>query len=378
LAEGVTVRAAVLSHEDKVLLTLAQLRVPIMPRPFLKLGECIGLTEAEVIARFRALKKAGFVRKIGPAIEPNALGLASDLVAAKVLPEWLDDVGLAVAAWPEVTHCYAREHEVNLWFAGVAAAPEWFGSAAAQVAEMKGVKGVWRLPTIRRFKLAVHFELAPIEEAKNRMPRVGNRTLEPHPPSPSPRAERGRQCKGTQSAGTRGEVPPTAQLLDSPSLLRAVQSDLPLTPEPFRELAEQNRLQPEQLIETLTALVDAGAVRRYGALVSHRRLGFTANAMVVMAVAPERIEAAGGRLAESPHVSHCYQRPPFAGFPYNLYAMVHGTNPQSCLDVAGELAGAVGEDDWQALFSTVEYRKSAPDYARLVEARDKTMTGESG
>ena len=357
MAEGVAGPVAALSNEDRVLLTLAQLRVPITPRPFLKLGQSTGLTEAQVIARFRALKKAGFVRKIGPAIEPSALGLASELVAAKVLPEWLDDVALAVAAWPEVTHCYAREHEVNLWFAGVAAAPEWFGSAAAQVVEMKGVQGVWRLPTIRRFKLAVHFELAPIEEAasRSRIPPPDSRISNPESrPSPVPR------------------------LLESISLLRAIQSDLPLSPEPFRELAEQSGLQPEQLLETLTTLVDTGVVRRYGALVSHRRLGFTANAMVVMAVAPERIEAAGARLAESPHVSHCYQRPPFAGFPYNLYAMVHGTNPQSCLDVAGELAGAVGADGWQALFSTVEYRKSAPDYARLVEARDKTVTGESG
>ena len=352
MAEGVTGPGAVLSDEDRVLLTLAQLRVPITPRPFLKLGESAGLTEAEVIARFRALKKDGFVRKIGPAIEPSALGLASELVAAKVLPEWLDDVALAVAAWPEVTHCYAREHEVNLWFAGVAAAPEWFGSAAGQVAEMKGVQGVWRLPTIRRFKLAVHFELAPIEQVKERESRASAPVADP---ASSP-----------------------LRLFASSGLLRALQSDLPLSAEPFRELAEQSGLQPEQLIETLTALVEAGVVRRYGALVSHRRLGFTANAMVVMAIAPERIEAAGARLAESPHVSHCYQRPPFAGFPYNLYAMVHGTNPQSCLDVAGELAGAVGADDWQALFSTVEYRKSAPDYARLVEARDKTVTGESG
>jgi len=353
------------------------------------------MSEDHVLSRLKEMKRIGLVRKIGPVIEPAALGLASELAAARVAPEQLDAVGAAVAAWSEVTHCYAREHQVNLWYAGVAAGPEWFASAAAQLAGMSGVEGVWRLPTIRRFKISVHFELAPVEEARNRTPRVENRRPEPHPLSPSPpldcarggarlseveapRAERGRQCKGTQSAGTRGEVPPTAQLLASPSLLRAIQSDLPLSVEPFRELAEENGLQPEQLIETLTTLVDTGVVRRYGALVSHRRLGFTANAMVVMAVAPERIEAAGARLAESARVSHCYQRPPFAGFPYNLYAMVHGTNPQSCLDVAGELAGAVGEDGWQALFSTVEYRKSAPDYARLVEARGKTVMGESG
>jgi DNA-binding Lrp family transcriptional regulator len=130
------------------------------------------------------------------------------------------------------------------------------------------------------------------------------------------------------------------------------------------------------MIDTLNGLVQTGVVRRYGALVSHRRLGFTANAMLVMAIPPEQIEAAGARLAESPHVSHCYQRPPFDDFPYNLYAMVHGRTRDECLDIAAGLVGAHrcplsgnGAPDWQALFSTREYGKSSPDYARLLEDR---------
>ena len=67
----------------------------------------------------------------------------------------------------------------------------------------------------------------------------------------------------------------------------------------------------------LRAWLAAGRIRRYGALVSHLRLGFTANAMMVMAVPQERIEEVGDdRLAASPDVSHCYQRPSFADFPY--------------------------------------------------------------
>lgn len=347
--------AAALTDADKALLTLAQLRVPLTSRPFEALGQSLGLTEAEVIARLRALKEAGFIRKIGPVMEPGALGLASELVAARVLPAHLDQVGAAVAAWPEVTHCYAREHEVNLWFAGVAAASEWFESATAQVAAMEGVQGVWRLPTIRRFKIAVHFELAPVKEANSRG------VEEP---------------KRQESDGRLDSSPidfSTSRPLDSSDLLNAIQSDLPLSPEPFRELAEHAGVDFGDMMATLTDLLRTGVVRRYGALVNHRRLGFTANAMVVMAVPPERIEAAGARLAESPHVSHCYQRPPFPGFPYNLYAMVHGRDREECLEVVANLIGAhrcapSGDDalDWQALFSTREYGKSAPNYARLL------------
>ncbi len=343
MAEGGVANIEVaLTDDDKALLTLAQIGVPLTQRPFGALGEVLGLTESHAIARLRILKDAGFIRKIGPVIEPRALGLASELVAARVLPERLDQIGAAVAAWPEVTHCYAREHEINLWFAGVAAAPEWFEWAATQVAEMDGAQGAWRLPTIRRFKIAVHFD---VEETKRREGEEAKRgTSEPD---------------GSSVSRFRGSI----------GLLRVIQSDLPLCAEPFRELSERSGIDSDEIIRTLIELVNAGVVRRYGALVSHRRLGFVANAMVVMAVPPERIEEAGARLAESPHVSHCYQRPTLPEFPYNLYAMVHDRDRSGCLDVARGLAESAEATEWRALFSTKEYRKSTPDYARLLEQR---------
>jgi DNA-binding Lrp family transcriptional regulator len=153
------------------------------------------------------------------------------------------------------------------------------------------------------------------------------------------------------------------------NLLRVIQSDLPLCSRPFQVLAEQGGVTEDELIETLTGLLNSGVVRRYGALISHRRLGITANAMVVMRIPEDRIEAAGARLAECRSVSHCYQRPSFEGFPYTLYAMVHGPEREDCLGLAARLAESAGADEWQALFSTREYGKSAPDYARLVAAK---------
>jgi len=327
-----------LSAEDKALLTLVQASLPLTRRPFQALGERVGLSEEEVIARLGALKAAGLIRKIGPVFEPTALGLATELMAAEVAPAQRDAVGRAVAAWEEVTHCYAREHRINLWFAGVAAEADWFARAAEQVAAMDGVLGVWRLPTLRRFKIAVQFNLtqAPITDHRS-------------------------QITDSPSGG-----PPRRTTPVDPDLLRALQADLPLQPDPFAALAAG--FDPDELLAVLRQWLAEGRMRRYGALVSHRRLGITANAMTGLVVREERMEEAGRRVSASPAVSHCYQRPTFAGFPYNLYAMIHGRTREECLAAAAEAAQAAEASEWAALFSTHEYGKSSPDYAALVGA----------
>jgi DNA-binding Lrp family transcriptional regulator len=338
-------RVAVLSSEEKALLTIVQASLPLEPRPFLTLGERVGLDERVVIALLSRLKASRTIRKIGPVFEPAALGLATELGAAQVAPEHLDAVGKTVAAWPEVTHCYTREHEVNLWYAGVAGNEAWFAEAGERIRAMTGVTGVWRLPTLRRFKIRVQFDLG------DRVSGLGSRV------SASP----------LRGGGRPEPAPPTA---DNAALVALLQRDLPLVPEPFAALAEGSRWSAEELLAALRQWVDDGRIRRYGALVNHRRLGFTANAMVVMSVPAERIEEVGELLSSSPSVSHCYERPPFGGFPHNLYAMVHGRSREECLDTAAALICEAAVDSWQALFSTHEYGKSSPDYAALLARRE--------
>lgn len=328
MAEGVVTESD-LSHADRQLLTLVQRAIPPVRRPYQALGEQLGLDEEEVIARLRAFKEAGLIRKLGPVFEPAALGLATELVAVQVAPEWAEAVGGAVAAYPEVTHCYLREHRINVWFAGVAPEALWFARAAEEIRGLAGVHGLWRLPTVRRFKIAVQFDLAEVSAAP-------------------------------AAAGAVPRVPLT------PEMIAVLQTDLPLVPEPFAEVATIHGRAAQDVLAALRSCLADGRIRRYGALVSHRRLGFTANAMVVMRVPEERIEEIGTRLSASSDVSHCYQRPPFDGFPYSLYAMVHARDRARCLEIAGALMKEGGITEWAALFSTKEYRKAAPDYAALV------------
>jgi hypothetical protein len=92
----------------------------------------------------------------------------------------------------------------------------------------------------------------------------------------------------------------------------------------------------------------------------HRQLGFSANSMCVWAAAADQIEVAGASMARSPHVSHCYERPSFAAFPFNLYAMIHAKTRSEAVGMFEQLGSQAGLADGRMLWSAREFKKSSP------------------
>ena len=334
-----------LSCLERSLVTLVQASFPLVSRPFEALGRLVGSTEAVVLEQVTGLKEKGFVRKIGPVFEPARFGISSELMAVQVTPEELARVGAAISVWRPVTHCYARDHSVNLWLAALSSEKQWFEQARAHTLGMAGVKGVWRLPALRRFKVAVRFDL----------------TGHPKPEGESP----------STTTGEKKTAPPARPISGRPDridlrLLAALEADLPLCPEPFSALAQDRGLEEATILGALQQWTADGRIRRYGALVRHMQLGFVANAMTVWDVPPERVETVGSSLASSSYVSHCYERSPFPGFPFNLYAMVHERSWERCLAVIDELSRACGDCRRVILLTTNEFKKSSPRYAELL------------
>ena len=333
--------AAGLSPADRRLLTAAQVAFPLVAHPFAALGSAAGLSQAEVIARLSALREQRLVRRIGPVFEPAAIGLTTELIAVEVDPDRVEPIGATIAEWPQVTHCYLRDHRVNLWFAGAASSADWFEQAAATIVRWQGVHGAWRLPTVRRFKIGVVFDL------------VEQRTSSEIPPRPALRG-----CADTE----KGTAPDIA-------VVRALESDLPLLAEPFAGMSGRLATTVVGLLDIIQDWLERGCIRRYGAQLNHRLLGFTANAMTTWAVPAARLAEAGVALAADPEVTHCYERPAFDAFPYNLYAMIHGRTREHCLAVAERLSQACDLGDPLPLFSTREFKKSTPPYSELMALR---------
>lgn len=122
-------------------------------------------------------------------------------------------------------------------------------------------------------------------------------------------------------------------------LIRATQAGLPLVREPYAALATALGLSAAQVMARLQRLLDAGLIRRIGAVPNHYAIGYTANGMSVWDVDDAQVDRLGALLGARPEVTHCYRRPRQGrDWPYNLFAMLHGASQAAVLGQVDVLA----------------------------------------
>jgi DNA-binding Lrp family transcriptional regulator len=322
------------------LLERLQAPMPLVAQPFAALGQDLGLAESEVLARTRRLTEAGLIRQIGPIFDTRRLGYESTLVAFHVPQEVLEAVAGQVSAHPGVSHNYARPHHYNLWFTLAVPPGEDLVAEIERLARQTGVKDWLNLPALRVFKIKTHFGLAG---------------------SAAPASSQGpaQPDNGQAAAQPTGMEIPAADV----RLIRALQAPLPLISRPFAALAAEEGLAEGTLLDGAQRLQAAGILRRFSAVLRHRRVGYTANGMACWVVPAERIEVLGQMAAEFPEVSHCYQRPAHPPrWPYTLFTMIHGQSREEVEAIVGRIAQAAGIDGYEVLYSTHEFKKERIRY----------------
>ena len=128
------------------------------------------------------------------------------------------------------------------------------------------------------------------------------------------------------------------------ALIRATQSGLPLVSRPYEAVGAVLGVSGERVRERLAQMLDAGVVRRIGAVPNHYRLGYTANGMSVWDVDDAQVDALGVQGGALEGVSHCYRRPRALPYwPYNLFAMLHGRSRDEVENQAREVATLLGD-----------------------------------
>ncbi|MFZ4393989.1 MAG: sirohydrochlorin cobaltochelatase [Kiritimatiellia bacterium] len=316
---------------DAQLLVALQKGLPLVARPFAHLGSALGLTEEAVLTRVRNLFATGVARRFGAVFDSRSLGYESTLCAADVPEAELEAAVARIVPHPGITHCYAREGHPNLWFTMTAPAADLLPEIA-DVAAALGPYEVMNLPALRKFKIEAVF-------GQNANPAAAA--------TPGGRAS-------TRAAASL--TPRERQVV------RRLQANITVCEDPFGLLASELDFGPAELLTLLQQWEQAGVIRRIGLVLRHRQLGFSANSMCVWPVATDRIEAAGASMAKSPHVTHCYERPSFAAFPFNLYAMIHAKSREEAIGIFQQLGANAGLSDGHMLWSVREFKKASPQF----------------
>lgn len=323
---------------DGALFAELQERFPIAAAPFDVLGERLGAPAGDVLARVIALRESGVLRHISPIFEAAALGYTSSLVAMRIAPSRLDEAAAIVSGHPGVTHNYRREHAFNLWFTINVPPGSVLQAHIDRLHALTGSEATLPLPTVRRFKIGVSLDMSGA--------RAMNHKAEP---AAAPRRHR-----------RAGPVEPPSEA--EVALIRAVQGNLPLRPDMFHEAATALGVTDAEVVAGLQRLRERGALRRVAGILRHREAGFNANGMVVWNAPPDRAEEIGRAMASFSAISHCYERPRFPEWPYNLFTMIHARTPEEVDGFVAELEAMSGISDHATLYSSVEYKKIRPMY----------------
>jgi DNA-binding Lrp family transcriptional regulator len=325
--------AVALDATDKRLMNLLQSSFPLDPHPFAPVAEAADLSLRETIDRTQRLLDERIIREITPIFDTRALGYSSMLVAAKVDAENPHRAARIINSHPGVSHNYLRTHEFNLWFT-IATPPDselGLQGTLDVLQELTGAESIRQLPTLTLFKINMNLEME----------------------------------KDTDALAASVEATPPRELEAQPydehdiAVIRALQGPMAAVERPYDEAAAEVGMSTDELLEHLRGMVERKILRRVAAILYHRRAGFSANGMGVWKVPDEQIQEVGGRMASVRGVSHCYQRPTYADWPYSVFTMAHGRSKAECDAILQSIADEHGlhGDDRAILYSSTEFKK---------------------
>ena len=307
---------------DRKILEIIQDGFPLEERPYAALGRRLGVSEEDAFEHVENLRKSGVIRRLGGIYDSHRLGYISRLCAGVVPEGNLDGFAAAADKIPAITHNYIRSHAYNVWFTVIARSEAETQETVRGLEAETALHDAHVLSASRMFKIntVMGKAVASAKVVDQTVDKLVPKSAEPFVPNAKDRRR-----------------------------INALSKDIPHTLTPFSDLGID--------ISEIWGDLDLKIMRRFGAVLRHQQAGFDANAMVCFSV--KDADTAGKVLAENPHVSHCYERSPFEGFPYNVYAMFHGQSEAELEQSICSALSALNGPDHAVLTSLKELKKTS-------------------
>ena len=317
------------------LLAIIQDGFPLVERPYLRLAEMLNVSEQEVFDDIEKMRTSGVIRRIGGVYDSKKLGFISRLCAGKVPASEndfsaehhaqtpMEKFAAVVNDEPAITHNYIRSHEYNVWFTVIVENESAIQTVVDRVCSETDLHDVHVLTATKKYKI------------NTVMGKGTNRHSEDR------RAEESSNFLRTLSEADKFRI-------------HIACDDIPHSLTPFKDWG----VSCDELREDIAAK----RMRRFGAILRHQDAGFPCNAMVCFMLDEGTLansESAGSLLAKKHYVSHCYERPSFENFPYNLYAMMHAQTPEELNGYIKESVALLDNPEYVVLHSLKELKKTS-------------------
>jgi DNA-binding Lrp family transcriptional regulator len=328
---------------DAALIDGYQSGFPVVERPFRRVGADLGIGEDEALRRVERLYESGVFRRFGAVLNPPVIG-SSTLAAVRAPEDRFEEIAAAVNAHRQVNHNYRRDHEWNMWFVVTAASLEKRDEILAKIEAETGCSTLV-LPMVTDYYIDLEFPV--VNGDRFARESVASTTVD----------------------ATRISETAAADLsaLDR-RLILEIQDGFPLSRTPYRDIAAAVDAPVGDVTRAIEALVADGCIKRIGCIVNHVVTGFDSNCMVVWDVPDGDLDGRGERVGELPYVTLCYHRPrrPEQGWPYNLFTMIHGRDPEAVDAKIDELADEYLPVEHERLYSTETLKQTGARYDDIV------------
>jgi DNA-binding Lrp family transcriptional regulator len=343
---------------NQKLLAIVQDCFPLVERPYLRLAEMLNcdsekdagekcanlvVSEREVFDEIEKMRASGVIRRIGGVYDSKKLGFISRLCAGKVPTSEndfaaephaqtpMEKFAAVVMSEPAITHNYIRSHEYNVWFTVIAENESAIQAVVDCVCAKTELHDVHVLTATKKYKINTVMGKGAKRHSEDLAPRH----------SEDRRDEESSKLPGTLSEADRTRI-------------HIACDDIPHTLMPFKDW----NVSCDELREDFATK----RMRRFGAILRHQDAGFPCNAMVCFNLDGGTLaesECAGSLLAKKHFISHCYERPSFENFPYNLYAMMHAQTPEELDGFIKESVSLLNNPEYVVLHSLKELKKTS-------------------
>jgi len=314
------------------ILSRIQKKFPLVAKPFQAIADELGISEDEVLEILQKEKSDGIIRQTSAIFDTKRLGYKSSLVAFKIPEQNIDKAVEIINSHPGISHNYERNHDFNIWFTlGVPPTSELgLDKTVEIIAKLTEAEDYIMLPTLKLFKINVKLNTTGNDEKKEKVKKVVHSEIEMTP-------------------------------LHN-KIVQLAQYDIEITSEPFAKIIKEVDTDYDTFFKILQELQEAGIMRRFASILNHRKAGFNANAMVVWDIDENNGEAIGADAASFSAVSHCYLRPKYENWPFNLFTMVHGKTTEETNSIIDEMAKEIPNKSHMPLYSSREFKKIRIEY----------------